>query len=77
MTPRACAMWLKSPGDTANTASTTPTDSHSTAYLGCSCRRRESSMITTSVATALTSAMTWTPDMWVPPRDLGLGGGAG
>ena len=56
-------MWLKSPGDTANTASTTPTDSHSTAYLGCSCRRRESSMITISVATALTSAMAWTPDM--------------
>jgi hypothetical protein len=27
-------MWLNNPGETAKTDSTTPTDSHSTAYLG-------------------------------------------
>ena len=68
MTPRSCASRLNSPGDTAKTAMTTPTANHSTAYLGWSWRWRDSSMMTTKVASALTSAMTWTPVIAVPPR---------
>ena len=61
----------------AKTAITTPTDNHNTAYLGWSWRCRDSSMITMSVASALTSAMMWTPLMTIPPRALGVADGAG